>query len=98
MVFHPAVALDSVPTLSLLLSLILHQEQLGPLLGLELRRPALAAQVVTDPQRVALALVDGQDRLALVRAVGAGDVDLLPRRLPFPLDVPLVGALPDHPR
>jgi hypothetical protein len=44
------------------------------LLGLELCRPALVTQVVTDAQRVALQLLDGQDGLALVGAVGAGAV------------------------
>src|SRR5690242_20444878 len=51
---------------SRLLSLVGDEEQPGALPGLELRGAALAAEVVTDPQRVAVPLVDGPDRLALV--------------------------------
>ena len=50
---------------------------MGALFGLEFRGAALAAEVVTDPQRVAVPFVDRQERLALVRAVGAGDVQFL---------------------
>src|SRR5262249_39075884 len=71
----PCPCSESPP--SRLLSLVGDEEQLGAFLGLELRGPVLAAEVVTDPQGVAVPLVDAQERLALVRAFDAGDVQFL---------------------
>src|SRR3974390_569484 len=52
----------------LLLPLVCHEEELGARLRLELRRAVLAADVVTDPQRVAVQLVNGRNRPAFVWA------------------------------
>lgn len=77
------------------LALVGDEEQLSVRLGLELRGVALATEVVTDPQRVAVQLVDGQDRLALVWAFGAGDVQLIRLRRRVQLDGPLIRLRPD---
>src|SRR5438552_16220127 len=76
------------------LPLVGDQEQLRALPGLELRGTALAAEVVADPQCVAVPLVDGQNRLALVWAIAAGDVQRLRLCRRIQLDGPLIDLLP----
>src|SRR5207248_4378503 len=62
---------------SALLSHVADKEPLGVLNRLELRRPLLAGEIVTDPERVTFQLVDCKERLPLVRPFGAGDVHCL---------------------
>src|SRR5690242_11308597 len=49
-----------------LLPLVGDEEELGALLGLELRGPVLTAEVVADLQRVVSEFVDRRNRLPLV--------------------------------
>src|SRR5436853_2241199 len=85
----------SPPRRSLLLALIGDEEEFRFAVGFELLGPARKAKVVTDAQGVAVEFVDGADRLVLIGALGAGDVELLRlgRRVDF--DGPLVDDLAD---
>src|SRR5437879_6256071 len=88
------VSVTRIPP-SRFLPLVGDEKQLGVLAGLELPGTALATEVVTNPQRVAVPLVDGLDRLALVGSLGAGDVQRLRLHLGVQLDGALVDRLAD---
>src|SRR4051794_2587312 len=73
----PGVIRSPVVLCSRLAALICDEKELRTRGRLELTWPGLAAQVIADLQRVAVVLIDRQDRLPLVRPLAAGDVELL---------------------